>query len=273
MLLDLFQTSHEDFSISKTSSYLDLSILYGDTQEDQNHMRTFKDGKIKPDCFAEERLLAFPPSCGTMLILLNRFHNYVVEQLALVNENGRFNRPPSHLNDDRAEAAWKKRDNDLFQTGRLVTCGLYINVTLHDYLRTIVNLNRTNSTWVLDPRQNHHKTSTNPDVPWAAGNQVSAEFSLSYRWHSCIGQMDEKWTEAVYHDLFGKRPEEVDRKELMIGLSKYDKELPKDPMKRPFAGLARGPDGKFDDDDLAKIMVNGIEEVSGRLERLYLDLD
>ena len=60
---DLFQTDHKDFNISKTSSYLDLSILYGDTQEDQNLMRTFKDGKIEPDCFAEERLLAFPPSC------------------------------------------------------------------------------------------------------------------------------------------------------------------------------------------------------------------
>jgi hypothetical protein len=26
---------------------------------------------------------------------------------------------------------------------------LYINITLHDYLRTIVNLNSTNSTWTL----------------------------------------------------------------------------------------------------------------------------
>lgn len=71
--------------MSKTSSYLDLSILYGDTQEDQDRMRTFRDGRIKADCFAEERLLAFPPSCGVMLIMLNRSHNYVLEQLALIN--------------------------------------------------------------------------------------------------------------------------------------------------------------------------------------------
>ena len=70
--LDLFQTNHRDFTISQTSSYLDLSILYGDVQEDQDHMRTFKDGKIKPDCFSESRLLAFPPACGVMLIMLNR---------------------------------------------------------------------------------------------------------------------------------------------------------------------------------------------------------
>lgn len=128
---DLFQTDHKDFSISKTSSYLDLSILYGDTQEDQDKMRTFEDGKIKPDCFSEERLLAFPPSCGVMLIMLNRFHNYVVEQLAAINEGGRFTKPMQHFTGEALQKAWKKYDNDLFQTGRLVTCGLYINITLH----------------------------------------------------------------------------------------------------------------------------------------------
>ncbi len=69
---DLFQTDHQDFNNSQTSSYLDLSTLYGDTQEDQNQVRTFKDGKLKADCFAEERLLGFPPGCGVLLIMLNR---------------------------------------------------------------------------------------------------------------------------------------------------------------------------------------------------------
>lgn len=54
------------------------------------------------------------------------FHNYVVEQLAVVNENGRFSKPSDGLPQGAAEKAWAKYDNDLFQTGRLVTCGLYI---------------------------------------------------------------------------------------------------------------------------------------------------
>lgn len=260
---DLFQTSHEDYSISKTSSYLDLSILYGDTQEDQNLMRTFLDGKIKPDCFAEERLLAFPPSCGVMLIMLNRFHNHVVENLAMINEGGRFNKPASHLEGEALEKAWKKYDNDLFQTARLVTCGLYINITLYDYLRTIVNLNRTNSTWTLDPRLDKGKQFSKDGTPQGVGNQVSAEFSLSYRWHSCIGEMDEKWTEMVYQELFGKAPGDVSIRELMMGLRKFERELPQDPMERPFAHLERGSDGKFHDDDLAKIFAAGVEQVSG----------
>lgn len=154
----LFQTDHRDFNNSQTSSYLDLSILYGDTEEDQREIRTYEDGKLKPDCFSEKRLLGFPPGCGVLLIMLNRFHNYVVEQLAVINENGRFDKPQEALTPETKEASWKKYDEDLFQvslmrhhlkniadkvqTGRLVTCGLYMNITLMDYLRTIVNLNR-----------------------------------------------------------------------------------------------------------------------------------
>lgn len=56
----------------------------------------------------------------------NSFHNYVVEQLAVINENGRFHRPNEGLTHEMAEKSWAKYDNDLFQTGRLITCGLYI---------------------------------------------------------------------------------------------------------------------------------------------------
>lgn len=69
---DLFQTDHENFANSKTSSYLDLSTLYGDTWEDQEKIRTFEGGKLKPDCFSEGRLIAFPPGCGILLISKSR---------------------------------------------------------------------------------------------------------------------------------------------------------------------------------------------------------
>ena len=56
-----------------TSSYLDLAPLYGSSDEDQKNLRTFKDGKIKPDCFSEKRLLGFPPGVGCILIMFNRY--------------------------------------------------------------------------------------------------------------------------------------------------------------------------------------------------------
>lgn len=69
---DIFQTDYRNPNVNKTSAYLDLSILYGDTQEDQDTIRTFKDGKLKPDSFCEERLQAFPPACCVLMVMLNR---------------------------------------------------------------------------------------------------------------------------------------------------------------------------------------------------------
>ena len=76
-----------------TSSYLDLQPLYGNNQDEQNAVRTFKNGKLKPDCFSAKRILGFPPGVGVMLIMFNRFHNFVVTQLAEINEGGRFTKP------------------------------------------------------------------------------------------------------------------------------------------------------------------------------------
>jgi linoleate 10R-lipoxygenase len=100
-------------------------------------------------------------------------------------------------------------------------------------------------------------------TPRGVGNQVSVEFNLAYRWHSCIGEVDEKWTERVYHELFGKEAADVSMPELMAGLKKYDEHMPKDPMQRPFAHLKRGENGKFADEDLVNIMQTGVEEIAG----------
>lgn len=79
---DIFQTSSADYNINLASSYLDLSPLYGRNDEEVTLMRTFKDGLLKPDCFSSQRILGFPPGCSVFLIMFNRFHNYVVSQLA-----------------------------------------------------------------------------------------------------------------------------------------------------------------------------------------------
>jgi linoleate 8R-lipoxygenase/9,12-octadecadienoate 8-hydroperoxide 8R-isomerase len=50
---------------------------------EQDAVRTFKDGKLKPDAFSEKRILGFPPGVSVFVIMFNRFHNYVVAQLAL----------------------------------------------------------------------------------------------------------------------------------------------------------------------------------------------
>ncbi len=100
-----------------------------------------------------------------------------------INENGRFTKPKA----DAPKSAWAKYDNDLFQTGRLITCGLYVNVVLKDYVRTILSLNRADTTWDLDPRTQEGKTLFNSPAAEGTGNQVSAEFNLGKCHHSGFG--------------------------------------------------------------------------------------
>lgn len=132
---DLFWTDHRDPDRTLTSSYLDLSPLYGSNQEMQDSVRTFQGGLLKPDAYADKRLHGMPPGCSVLLVMFNRFHNHVAANLAAINEGGRFT-PPSpdaKLDEEQAAAAWKKYDNELFQTARLITSGLYINITLVDW--------------------------------------------------------------------------------------------------------------------------------------------
>jgi linoleate 8R-lipoxygenase/9,12-octadecadienoate 8-hydroperoxide 8R-isomerase len=282
---DLFRTRHGNPQISDTSSYLDLAPLYGSNIKEQMKMRTGYDGKLRPDCFSETRLLSFPPGVGTLLIMFNRFHQNVVEQLATINEKGQFTKPAGtppntdyradewwvlpplkedatadQMNAQKNAAAWRKYDEDLFQTARLVTCGLYINIILIDYVRTILNLNKTNSNWALNPR------SDIKGIPVAAGNQVSAEFNLVYRWHSAISAKDEKWTEDLLKWQFKDDIPDGDLTKLTFPMfmkaamkmeQVYQSQLPNE---RQFAGLTRQSDGMFKDDDLVKIISDSVED-------------
>ncbi|KAJ4291264.1 hypothetical protein N0V88_006265 [Collariella sp. IMI 366227] len=261
---DLFWTDHRDMTKSKTSSYLDLSPLYGSNQAMQDTIRTFKDGKLKADCFADKRLLGMPPGVGVLLIMFNRVHNHVCDNLRAINEDGKFTPPSATLEGERAAAAWKKYDNDLFQTARLVTSGLYINITLLDYVRNIVNLNRVDTSWTLDPRADTGiDAGTNKGAERGTGNVVSAEFNLCYRWHSCISEKDDKWIEEFYYDLFGKPGSEVSVQDLVMGFAKFEGRIPEDPLKRPFNKFKRGADGKFNDDDLVECITSGVEDCAG----------
>ncbi|KAK4693634.1 linoleate 10R-lipoxygenase, partial [Lecanoromycetidae sp. Uapishka_2] len=189
--------------------------------------------------------------------MFNRFHNYTVEQLGAINESGRFTKPK----DGATAEALAQYDNDLFQTARLINCGLYINIILKDYVRTILELNRTNSDWDLDPRTTK---LTGPTANGTPGNQVSAEFNLVYRWHAAVSERDDEWTQQEYKRLFpGKEPTQVTLPELLQGLGQWEQGLSEDPQKRPFANLDRLADGTLSDDALVKILTESIEDKAG----------
>jgi linoleate 10R-lipoxygenase len=116
---------------------------------------------------------------------------------------------------------------------------------------------------IQDPRLSVREGATPEKSESGVGNQVSFEFCMAYRWHSCIGAQDEKWTEEAYKHMFGKDAQDVTIPDLLGGLKKWQTEMPEDPADRTFAGLARNADGRFSDEDLVRIMSDATEQVAG----------
>jgi hypothetical protein len=217
---DIFRTNEDDRNISDTSSYLDLAPLYGSNQEAQNSIRTMKDGLLKPDTFADHRLLNQPPGVSIFLIMYNRFHNYVAKQLLDVNENGRFALPPnfSDLDSETQKKVLKKRDDDLFQTARLITCGLYAQIAIHDYLRCLMMMHAKDTSWTLDPRAEYNGLLDRGTLKRGEGNMVSVEFNLLYRFHSAISVRDAGWsTELLRLWMFDKIDDKATDDEIAMG--------------------------------------------------------
>ena len=226
---------------------------------------------LKPDCFSDKRILGFPPGVGLLLIMFNRFHNHVATNLAKIDENQRFSIllqdhggfiGTKSQGEQTPSSPEERYDEALFQTARLVTTGLYINIVLKDYVRTILGLNLTNSLWNLDPRSDEGKAFFGTEIPEATGNQVAAEFNLVYRWHSCVSERDTKWTEEAM-TVIAKGRKDLNMKQLIGALEEWSAKIPKDPHERPFEDLKRHSEGRFSDDDLASIWTSSVEDVAG----------
>jgi len=132
---------------NNASSYLDLSPLYGSSQEDVNKIRRGDGtGRLWDDVFSDPRLIYMPPAVCALLILLSRNHNYVAEKILAINERGTFKDPrlcdPTTLAD---------QDEEIFQRARLVNTGYFMQIVLRDYVGSILALVRYGSPWRLDP--------------------------------------------------------------------------------------------------------------------------
>ncbi|KAK0204772.1 heme peroxidase [Desarmillaria ectypa] len=222
---DLFNTDRNNFNINKTSSYLDLSILYGSSQVTIDQVRR-KDGtgRLWEDVFADWRLLHMPPSSCALLVLLCRNHTFLLDR---------------HLYTVHR------------QEGPL------------DYVGAILGLVRYGHYWRLDPlkeiRRLNHILS-----PRGEGNANSVEFNLLYRWHATLSRKDTQWTEDHLrkHGLGGRvRENEVIPQDFETVPIIHPP--PDDIRQWTFGGLSRGSDGRFKDDDLAKLIQGATADRAG----------
>lgn len=100
---ECFQTSRSDHFINETSSYVDLSTLYGNTGKEQVRVRTYKNGLIYPDSVASDRIMMMPPGVIAVLMMFSRNHNHIAEGLISVNEEGKY-KPWDECNEE--EKKW-----------------------------------------------------------------------------------------------------------------------------------------------------------------------
>ncbi|KAH7885086.1 heme peroxidase [Phlebopus sp. FC_14] len=248
----IFKTGKTDQNINEASSYLDLSPLYGNNQAEVDSVRDPDSngrGLLRRDTFADGELGLLPPACSALLVLFNRNHNYIANMLLRLNEKKRWSDPPPS-----DPEKLKAQDDEIFETARLVNGGHFMSLIMNDYVAGFLGLSEGNA-WNM-PAFDPIKYLDGEVVERGHGNHVSAEFNVLYRWHTTISAADE----AVQ--------DPVDEMDLQTFIPLLVKEVwnadATPPHARTFAGLQRGPDGKFADDSIAKILLDATESAAGQ---------
>ncbi|KAG6865223.1 hypothetical protein C0991_004346 [Blastosporella zonata] len=253
----LFRTDLKNVHINNASSYLDLSPLYGDNQAAQDKVRDKASGRglLYPDTFSEERLLFLPPATSVLLVLFSRNHNYIAERLLKINERRLWSDPPPT---DPAKRALQ--DEQIFQTARLVNGGHFMSTIMGDYVAGFLGA-AEGSNFYLDPFDVIDTKDLKVDR--GRGNHVSVEFNIMYRWHFILSAPEQKWTEDIFNQAFGGKPfDQLNLSDLGTVAKVFDDVAP-NPADRTFFGLKRGTDGRFSDDDLARVLHTAIETPGG----------
>ncbi|KAK0567939.1 hypothetical protein OC844_000029 [Tilletia horrida] len=254
---ELFQSNRQDPWINETSSYVDLSTLYGNNAAQQATVRTYENGRIWADVVASDRIMLMPPAVVAIVVIFSRHHNYIAKRLLEVNEAGKYSSDWTALSDEQKR--WQ--DEDIFQLSRNINVAFFATVVLKDYVASILNTVRADSNWSLDIG----KEIANLDgtrVERGTGNSISVEFSAVYTWHSALSSADDLWVEDRLKEAFpDKSIDEIGVKEWAT-LEKRDEErlASSEPKHWTFGDLERGADGHFDDVQLAEIIKDAIEE-------------
>lgn len=167
----------------------------------------------------------------------------------------------SGLYSDRRLTDSCRQDEDIFQITRNINVGFFASVVLRDYVAAILNTPRANSEWSLNLGKEIKQIGRR--VERGSGNVVSVEFAVLYHWHAALSAADDKWMENIIRRTFPniKSVDDVTVDMYYQIMKEYGHKLmTTEPRQWTFAGLKRGPDGRFKDSDLAELIKDCIEE-------------
>jgi hypothetical protein len=134
-------------------------------------------GLLKPDAAVEAKLYFMPPAVTALLTLFSRHHNYLAHMVYKLNERGEY-ADPSTLSDKDKEL----QDHRIFNYARNINSAFFIQIILHDYVNSILGLNREKGTDFFLDAGKEIKGVLTGNVGRACGNVCSVEFSMVYRW-------------------------------------------------------------------------------------------
>ena len=159
----------------------------------------------------------------------------------------------SHLTNSR-------QDEDIFQLARNINVGFFASVVLRDYVAAILNTPRANSEWSMNLGE--EIKSPQGRVERGSGNSVSVEFAVLYHWHAALSAADAQWMDDIIKEKLHLKSVDEMTPYLFWQMAKG---ITEDLMSKPasewtFGGLERGPDGRFDDADLGRLIKDCIEE-------------
>ncbi|KAN0062754.1 hypothetical protein ACQY0O_004949 [Thecaphora frezii] len=253
---ECFQSNWEKPHINDTSSYLDLSTLYGSSQVEQDRVRRFEDGLLFPDTFGSDKIRMMPPGVQAICVLFSRLHNHVARRLREINEKGLYKDARDATIE---ELEWQ--DEDIFQLARNVTVAHFASAVMRDYISAILNTVRANSEWHLDLGGEIQQVGGSR-LERGTGNVVSAEFNVMYRWHAALSGSDDYWMQDTLRKAFpDKRMDELRPEDMSAYVAKRNAAIAVvPPSEWTFGGLRRNRQGYFNDIALRELIKDLIEE-------------
>ncbi|KAF8627575.1 hypothetical protein AX15_004355 [Amanita polypyramis BW_CC] len=240
-----------------STGLLDLTPLYGFTEEDSKEIRAYDDGfgQLLPDAFFEtgERLHFLPPAVSVLLILFNRNHNHIARRIFQENEEGSWVDPATLEGD---EEALENQDRDIFLLARRINCGLFRNIVVNDFLKGLLGLGSHESNPAIDLL-----SGVKPEE--LETHHVSVEFSLAHNWSGSVSNGDVDYISNAMEEEFGNAGDNVNPEQLKVFYETYASNAVTNRGRRACVGLERNEEtDRFEDADLANILLNATESIA-----------